>query len=121
MSHYSRKREIEEILRDVSFLDYEFWVNEVDNQGETHHEIYISYWETDVEEPGVVKQQFGRSWGIEYDWNRDQVVQTAFKACLTSMEHRTREGFKYKGERVFGPHFNLDDLVELCRRRREEK
>jgi hypothetical protein len=121
LSSYDRKREIEDILLDVSFLDYEFWVTEVYNQGETHHEIYISYWEKDVDDPSAVLQQFGRSWAIELDYNRDQIVQTAFKACLTSMEHRTREGFKYKGERVFGPHFNLDDLVELCRRRREEE
>jgi hypothetical protein len=30
------------------------------------------------------------------------------------MEHRTREAFKYKKARIFGPHFHVDDLVRLC-------
>jgi hypothetical protein len=40
------------------------------------------------------------------------------KCLLTSAEHRIREHFLYRGERVFGPHYDVDALVELCRAKR---
>jgi hypothetical protein len=36
------------------------------------------------------------------------------------MEHRTREHFRYRGAAVFGPHFDVDALVELCRSKRHD-
>jgi hypothetical protein len=41
-------------------------------------------------------------------------VQTAFKCVLTSIEHEAREQFTYSGARVFGPHFDVDALAQLC-------
>jgi hypothetical protein len=46
---------------------------------------------------------------------RSELVQTAFKAVLTSIEHEAREQFTYKGARVFGPHFDIEALVSACR------
>nr|WP_315206420.1 hypothetical protein [uncultured Albidiferax sp.] len=43
-----------------------------------------------------------------------EVVQTALKCVLTSLEHEARENFKYKGAPIFGPHFDVDDLAVLC-------
>lgn len=47
---------------------------------------------------------------------RSELVQTAFLACLTAEEHECREGFLYKEQRIFGPHFNVDELAELAAR-----
>ncbi len=47
-----------------------------------------------------------------------EVVQTALLCALTSAEHRVREHFLYKGERVFGPHFDIEGLYELAKARR---
>jgi len=30
------------------------------------------------------------------------------------MEHKTREWFTYKGKAIFGPHFNVNSLWEIC-------
>lgn len=60
-----------------------------------------------------MSKQWTRKWHIADDATDSQIVQTAFKLCLTSAEHRTREAFMYKGVRVFGPHFDVEDLVKL--------
>ena len=48
------------------------------------------------------------------EMTRSEVVQTVFKCALTSMEHRTREFFHYRGRAVFGPHFDVEALWQLC-------
>jgi hypothetical protein len=45
---------------------------------------------------------------------RSEIVQTCIKLVMTSMEHRAREGFTYRGKRVFGPHFDVDAIWQLC-------
>lgn len=73
-------------------------------------------------EPDIVTQemlgQYTRKWLLSLHMTKSEVVQTVFKCCLTSMEHRTRESFKYRGKRIFGPHFDVDGLWELCANQR---
>jgi hypothetical protein len=47
-----------------------------------------------------------------------EIVQTAFKAVMTSQEHIAREFFTYRGKQVFGPHFDVEKLADLCESRR---
>lgn len=65
---------------------------------------------------GEIKPQHGRKWFLSYHMSKSEVVQTAFKAVLTAMEHEVREKFLYRGAAIFCPHFNVDHLVELCGR-----
>ena len=62
-----------------------------------------------------VEKQKTRKWYISPYATTSEIVQTAFKCILTSMEHRTREMFLYKGKRIFGPHYDVDKLHELCK------
>lgn len=62
----------------------------------------------------VVKWQFGRKWMLSTHMTRSEVVQTAFKAIMSAEEHETREMFRYKGQAIFGPHFNVEALVKLA-------
>jgi hypothetical protein len=32
---------------------------------------------------------------------------------MTSAEHRVREHFSYKGKRIFGPHIDVEKLLEM--------
>lgn len=43
------------------------------------------------------------------------IVQTALRAAIDAQEHEVREQFRYKGKRIYGPHFNPESLVELAR------
>lgn len=56
----------------------------------------------------------GRKWMLSQHMTRSEIVQTAFKAIMTAEEHELREKFLYQGHAIFGPHFNVEFLVENC-------
>lgn len=58
--------------------------------------------------------QKGRKWFLSPFMTDSEIVSTAFKAILTAEEHEVREHFKYRGQSIFGPHFNFDRLADLC-------
>lgn len=107
------KEEIERILADVKFPDYNFEV--IESAGELFLQAF--YAEADIVTK-VYEAQRTRKWVIEVQHTKSQIVQTAFKCVLTSMEHRAREHFKYRGKRIFGPHFDVDALHQICADRR---
>lgn len=104
-----------ELLKHIEFKDYVFVVGRADNR--CH--LQATYEEPDIY-TGNVEQQTTRKWLLSPWMTDSEIVQTAFKCCLTSMEHRTREAFKYKDARIFGPHFDVEDLVTLCKNGRED-
>lgn len=55
----------------------------------------------------------GRKWQLSVHMTPSEVVQTAFKAVLTAMEHETRENFKYRDVSIFDPHYDVERLVAL--------
>lgn len=83
--------------------------------GSTGFYIQLRYVENDIE-TGDPADQHGRKWYVSAHSTKSEVVQTVLKACLTSAEHMVREHFTYQGVRVFGPHFDVDQLVGLALR-----
>lgn len=55
----------------------------------------------------------GRKWLLSEHMTDGEIVQTAFLATMTAMEHEARERFTYKGQSVFDPHYDIEKLVEL--------
>lgn len=55
----------------------------------------------------------GRKWPLSHYATDGEVVQTAFKAVMTALEHEARERFTYRGVSVFDPHYDIEKLVEL--------
>lgn len=102
--------EMRQVVAECQFHDYTFQI-EMDGRGAIY--LQASYVEPDVETltPEV---QRTRRWFLSPQMSKSEIVQTAFKCALTSMEHRTREWFRYRGRAVFGPHFNVDVLWEAC-------
>ena len=45
----------------------------------------------------------------------DEVVKKALGLCLGFVEHEMREGFLYKGVRVFDPHVTIEALAEASK------
>lgn len=64
---------------------------------------------------GGFKEWNGRKWRLSVHMTPSEVVQTAFKAVLTAVEHETRENFKYRDVSIFDPHYDVERLVELRR------
>ena len=54
----------------------------------------------------------GRKWLLSPYMVTSEIVSTAFLAFLTFEEHECREQFTYKGVTVYGPHWNVEDIVE---------
>lgn len=54
----------------------------------------------------------GRKWFVSPHMCDSEFVQTALRAVLAAHEHEVRESFFYKGQPIFGPHFNVDFLAE---------
>lgn len=54
----------------------------------------------------------GRAWPVDYTITNGDLVQTAFKALLTAVEHEARELFLFQGEQVMNPHRSME-LVEV--------
>lgn len=52
----------------------------------------------------------GRKWRLSDHMTRSEIVQTGFLALLAFVEHEARESFCYRGEPIFGPHFNIEAL-----------
>lgn len=101
------------ILRALHFPGYTFkldWLSKFSNdqyflQAEFH---------APCADTGKLTLQKSRKWYLSEHMTESELVQTAFKCVLTAIEHEAREQFKYKGQAILGPHFNVNDLVELA-------
>lgn len=43
------------------------------------------------------------------------VVETCWAALKRSLEHEAAERFKYKGRRVYSPHFAIKARINICK------
>lgn len=55
----------------------------------------------------------GSKWMVSPHMTVTEVVSRAFLAYKAAEEHELRELFKYKTVAVFGPHFDVEQIVEL--------
>lgn len=104
---------LDQIKRIVDRIDYLDWmihiepVNE-DPEGPIYLQVSFDAWD---EASGKFQLQYGRKWLVSRYSTTSEIVQTALKAVLAAQEHEVREGFRYKGKAIFGPHFDVDDLA----------
>lgn len=96
---YTEQREI---LNEVSYKDWTFKL--------TFDYLQVSFTGCDG------TQWSGRKWKLSDHMTKSELVQTALKAVLTAEEHESREQFRYKGRTLFGPHLDVDALLEIADR-----
>lgn len=65
---------------------------------------------------GEVKLGRGGKRYLRYDQTDGQIVRVVFGALLAYEEHEWREAFLYRGKRIFGPHLDIEALVEVADR-----
>jgi hypothetical protein len=100
------------IVDEIDFEGYDFDIYP-DRDGA---KIQGRYYEPDSRNPLRMEAQLTRKWLISPHACESEIVRTCFKCILTSMEHRAREGFKWKGARIFGPHIDIYALLEASRK-----
>ena len=102
-----------EVIALIEYSDYTFEIFEKNG---------VPYLQGRYVEPDVVTgdlaDQHTRKWQLSEHMVKSEIVQTALKCALTSAEHRVREHFKYRGQRIFGPHFDVEALYELAKSNR---
>lgn len=102
-----------DIVAECQFPGYRF---EVCQLAENVTALRVAYEEADVMS-GVNETQQGRWWIVNAGWEPGQIVQTCLKALLTSLEHRAREHFTWRGRAVLQPHFPLTALWTMADQR----
>lgn len=117
------KKEITDVLKEVKFRDWDFYVGTIRD-----YPMYLQvrFLERDLESGSDGKKlQTGRKWLLSHHMTRSEIVLTALKAVLTAVEHEAREEFKYKGQAIFNPHWDVEALLQnsifYSRDKRQEK
>lgn len=103
---------VQSIIADCSFEGYTFHVTP-DRDGAR---LQATYEEADIVDPSKIEVQYTRKWFISPHSCESEIVKTAFKCCATSVEHRLRESFQWKGARIFGPHIDVYALHDAARK-----
>ena len=108
------RESIEAILQNIKFQD---WFFALLPAAEGWH-LQVRFYAPDNDAPGAeLIPQGGRKWYISRFATESEIVQTALKAVLTAMEHEVREQFTYKGRMLFGPHLDVNALLEIADRK----
>lgn len=63
---------------------------------------------------GEIDRGFGRWWHVPDSVSESGVVKTAFAAAKMILEHELMESFRYRGQRLFDPHHEVEDLSVAC-------
>lgn len=106
-------QQVQAILDQVHFMAYKWQVHGSFLPGDLNTYLQASF-QARCARTGMLTTQDTRKWLLSRHMTKSEIVQTAFKCALTSIEHEAREQFTYQGQPIFGAHFNVDQLVELC-------
>lgn len=101
-----------EMQEAISQITYKDWRIRLYLDGDRPY-LQVSFLEEDMTTK-VIEEQKGRKWFLSPHMTKSEVVSTALKAVLTAEEHETREKFRFQGKAIFGPHFDVDQLVKFA-------
>lgn len=103
------KPELLQALKHVKFHDWAFRI-----QYEGERPYLQLHWEGPCAIEGHNCPQSSRKWWLSPHMTPSELVQTCLMAVLVATEHEVREHFTYKGRPIFGPHFNVENLLRIC-------
>jgi hypothetical protein len=105
------KLQIKDFQEIVDRIRYKDWFIFVGLDGERCY-IQVHFNAIDVDTGKTEKQQ-SRKWMLSPFMTTTEVVTTAYKAILAAEEHEARENFRYRGQRIYNPHFDVDELAQF--------
>lgn len=75
--------------------------------------LQVVFMARDNGRPGVLPiEQRGRKWRLSEHMTPSEVVRTQFMAVMAVVEHEVRELFEYRGGAIFGPHIDIEALLD---------
>lgn len=106
------------IRETISNIKYKDWKISVFAKGD---EAYLQiHFDAPDADSGRLMKQSCRKWKLSTHMTPTEVVRTAWKAVLAAEEHEAEETFRFKGQAVYSPHFDVLALVELGEEKRHE-
>lgn len=104
---------------DLGTVLYKSWRFRVLEKGDGFL-LQLVYEEADTSTPPKAgapeEEQHARKWYISAHATPAEVVRTAYKAVLCSLEHRLGEHFRYKGVQIYSPHPTLETMLGAATR-----
>lgn len=100
-----------QIVKDIDYRDGYFL--ETGNEDDTVF-IRLAVWRLDTVTKEMGWGHSAKAW-LSPSMSRSDVVRVCFGLIRAYNEHEDREFFKYKGTRIFGPHQNVELLVDAGR------
>jgi len=116
MAKRKTREQIERIIAQVQFNEEKFVLL---SKGDGFL-LQLTYHEKDIE-TGKLALQKSRKHYISPFMTETEIVDTVFYCVLRSVEHRVREHFLYKGERVRSPHFSIEARISMAYTRMFDK
>ena len=106
-----RNAEIGRILAVLGAIKFNDWRFVLSQEGSNFF-LHIEADET-CNVTGKAHTWKSRKWRMSQHMTDGEIVQTAFKAVMTAMEHEVREQFSFMNQTIFDPHYDIYKLVEL--------
>ena len=107
-----RSNEMEKILGDIKFRDWEI---QITTKGNGTIYLQVVFWTDDNwESTGKMTEQRGRKWLLSEHMTKTEIVNTAWFAVKTVIEHEAREEFKYKGVDIYNSNIDVDSLLRIA-------
>lgn len=104
MTHITEDERLASILGEIAYKDWSFHVGK-DGIGLYHLQVKFR---------ADGGEWSGRKWRLSQHMTRSEVVQTALTAVLAAEEHEAREKFLFRGQAIYGPHFDCVKLWQLA-------
>ena len=123
--------EINEVIAEVEAEPFEFdfhlgciqctrtgWASDHCQEGSDPKTLHTWYLQARLWRPDTDSGEMG--WGaggknfISPHMTNSEITRICLKAALAFGEHEIREGFKYKGRRVYGPHLSVEALWDIA-------
>ena len=114
--------DVQNVLDDITYRDWILYLG--DDNGRMY--LQVQFWAYDVDAHERVrfqlsahnfrKLQKGRKWVLSPYMTPTEIVRTAHKAIRTAVEHEVDENFMYKNHRIYGPHIDVEALIEASQK-----
>lgn len=112
-----RYDEILLLVAAVECKDFEFVVSYERTEGRDRPYLQIQCEDT-CTQTGDDYRWHGRKWFLSLYMTDSEIVQTCWAAAKMAMEHELRETFKWEGQPIFRPHFDIKVLHDISRANR---
>jgi len=112
------KRTFEDIREIINNLSCEILGNDLLIRFENHPDTERMFVQVGAKRKCAYTGEMGEGFGGKYEVSvfstEDEIVKKVLSGCLAYAEHEIREGFLYKGKRLFNPHMKIDTLMGIC-------